>query len=61
MEAEELLAYAEECAILAEFEDLDGLADQIFGLSDTEDDELTAENARATAHLEPVDDGMDIS
>jgi hypothetical protein len=48
---------AEEYAALAEFEDLKALADQIFSLSDVEDD-IAPNDAKRT---EPMDDNMDIS
>jgi hypothetical protein len=37
LETEELAAYAEEYAAFADFADLDGLADELFELSDMED------------------------
>jgi hypothetical protein len=57
LEAEELAFYAQQCDALGGFEDLDALADQIFSLSDVEE-ELGSDGI---PHPEPRNDNMDIS
>jgi hypothetical protein len=57
LEAEELAFYAEQYDALCGFEDLDALADQIFSLSDVED-ELGSDGLPCP---EPRNDSMDIS
>lgn len=57
LEDEELLAYAEECAVLADFEDLE---DVDWSLSDLEDDPDEPDK-KSDRTLIPAGDGMDMS
>ena len=60
LEAGELEFYAEQYDALGGFEDLDALADQIYSLSDVED-ELGSDSAEGIPCPELRNDSMDIS
>jgi len=62
LEQEELDTYAEEFAVLADFEDLGALGDEIFSLSDLEDDASSSAQPKGEDKIiHTADDDVDMA